>query len=156
MRGGVRQLLRFELKEQLKQLEKNLSGQGRYLSPALLQLHTLIGLEASFAKICLNTIADRAFIGDDALPRSEKEFITQRQRARARLPAVTEANAAFGSYKTSQMNLPAIDKQGIGDRQGTSGTGAPKRTGAGSDKPKGSLGAQLRKQLEPTWSIRGS
>ncbi len=39
----------------------------------------------------LDAIADRAFIGDDAVPRTEKEFIAQRQRARARLPAVTEA-----------------------------------------------------------------
>ena len=41
MRGGVRQLLRFELKEQMKQMEKDLSGQSRSLSQAFLQLHTL-------------------------------------------------------------------------------------------------------------------
>ncbi len=35
----------------------------------------------------------------------------------------------------------------VSEIEGTSGAGAPKRTGAGSDKPKGSLGAQLRKQL---------
>ena len=45
----------------------------------------------------LNAITDRAFIGDDALPRSEKEFIAQRQRARVRLPAVTEAVVADGT-----------------------------------------------------------
>ena len=39
----------------------------------------------------LTAIADRAFIGEDALPRSEQAFSVQRQRARARLPAVREA-----------------------------------------------------------------
>ncbi|SFN36033.1 ATP-dependent helicase HrpA [Nitrosospira briensis] len=143
MRSGVRQLLRFELKEQMKQLEKNLSGQGRYLSPALLQLHTLIGLEA-LREDMLNTIADRAFIGDDVLPRSEKEFITQRQRARARLPAVTEGVMRIVQNVANECQ-PLISR--ISEIEGTSGAGAPKRTGAGPDKLKGSLGAQLRKQL---------
>jgi ATP-dependent helicase HrpA len=86
----VRQLLRFELKEQMKQLEKDLSGQKRYLGQHALQLHTLVSLEA-LREDMLNAIADRAFIAEDALPRSEQEFIAQRQRARARLPAVTDA-----------------------------------------------------------------
>lgn len=90
MRGGVRQLLRFELKEQMKRLEKDLSGQNRYQSQAVLQLQTLISPQL-LREDMLDAIADRAFIGDDAVPRSEKEFIAQRQRARARLPAVTEA-----------------------------------------------------------------
>ena len=38
----------------------------------------------------LNAVIDRAFIGEDALPRSEKEFQAQKQRARTRLPAVSE------------------------------------------------------------------
>lgn len=90
LRGGVRQLLRFELKEQMRQLEKDLSGQKRYLGQHALQLHTLVSLEA-LREDMLNAIADRAFIAEDALPRSEQEFIAQRQRARARLPAVTDA-----------------------------------------------------------------
>ena len=90
MRGGVRQLLRFELKEQIKQLEKDLSGQSRYLGQAALQLHALISPDTLREDI-LSAIADRAFIGVDALPRTEKEFAAQRQRARTRLPAVSEA-----------------------------------------------------------------
>ena len=39
----------------------------------------------------IDAIADRAFIGDDALPRTQKAFEAQRARARTRLPAVTEA-----------------------------------------------------------------
>jgi ATP-dependent helicase HrpA len=90
MRGGVRQLLRLELKEQMKQLEKDLSGQSRYFGQTALQLHVLVGPDALREDI-LSAIADRAFIGNDPLPRTEKEFIAQRQRARARLPAVAEA-----------------------------------------------------------------
>ena len=52
MRGGVRQLLRFELKEQMKQLEKNLSGQNRYQSQAALQLQTLISPGSHSGKTC--------------------------------------------------------------------------------------------------------
>ena len=92
MRGGVRQLLRLELREQMKQLEKNLSGQNRYLGQAVLQLHPLIPPDKLIEDV-INAIADRAFIGEDTPPRTEKEFVVQRQRARARLPAVTEAIA---------------------------------------------------------------
>ncbi|SCY09191.1 ATP-dependent helicase HrpA [Nitrosospira sp. Nl5] len=90
MRDGVRELLRFELKEQMKQLEKNLAGKNQHLSQATLQLHSLISPDALRGDM-LNAVTDRAFIGDDVLPRNEKEFIAQKQRARVRLPAVTEA-----------------------------------------------------------------
>ena len=39
----------------------------------------------------MTAIADRAFIGDDPLPRSNDEFMKLKQRARTRLPAVTDA-----------------------------------------------------------------
>jgi ATP-dependent helicase HrpA len=90
MRAGVRQLLRYELREQMKQLEKNLGGQSRVVSQAALQLHGLIDPDVLREDI-LEAISDRAFIGDDALPRREQEFSAQRQRARVRLPAVSEA-----------------------------------------------------------------
>ncbi|SOD41647.1 ATP-dependent RNA helicase HrpA [Nitrosovibrio sp. Nv4] len=142
MRGGVLQLLRFELKEQMKQLEKNLSGQGRYQSPALLQLHTLIGAEA-LREDMLNAIADRAFIGDDSLPHSEKEFIAQRQRARARLPAVAEAVIRM------VQNIANECQTLMGRLSATGGTGgsALAKPGSGSGKLKGGLDAQLRTQL---------
>ncbi len=88
MRSGVRRLLRFELREQMKQLGKNLPG----LNQAALQLRTLINPD-TLKEDMLGAITDRAFIGDDMLPRNEKEFMVQKQRARTRLPAVTEAVA---------------------------------------------------------------
>ena len=36
-------------------------------------------------------ICDRAFLGEDPLPRTEKAFNAQKARARTRLPAVTQA-----------------------------------------------------------------
>jgi ATP-dependent RNA helicase HrpA len=88
MRAGVRRLLRFELKDRMKQLEKNLPG----LKQAVLQLTTLIHPD-ELKQDMLTAITDRAFVGSDALPRNEKDFIAQKQRARTRLPAVIEALA---------------------------------------------------------------
>ena len=88
MRAGVRRLLRFELKDRMKQLEKNLPG----LKQAALQLTTLIHPD-ELKRDMLTAITDRAFVGSDALPRNENEFIAQKKRARTRLPAVTEALA---------------------------------------------------------------
>ncbi|MGQ0749997.1 MAG: ATP-dependent RNA helicase HrpA, partial [Betaproteobacteria bacterium] len=85
-RGGVIRLLQLALKEQVKQLERNL----RSLDPAVLQLRTVAGADAIKADV-LAAIIDRAFVGEDTVPRTEREFETQRGRARTRLPAVTEA-----------------------------------------------------------------
>jgi ATP-dependent helicase HrpA len=70
----------------MKQLEKNLPG----LSQAALNLRSLISPD-SLKEDMLKAITDRAFIGDDEMPRSEQDFMIQKQRARTRLPAVTEA-----------------------------------------------------------------
>ena len=86
MREGVRRLIRLELKDRMRQLEKNLPG----LRQVALQLTTLITPEA-LKQDMLTAITDRAFIGDDELPRNEQEFTVQKRRARTRLPAVTEA-----------------------------------------------------------------
>lgn len=86
MRAGVLRLMRLSLKEQMKQLEKKTPA----LTQAALQLRGAIAAEA----LCEDVIAavtDRAFIGDDPLPRTQQAFEAQRARARARLPAVTEA-----------------------------------------------------------------
>ncbi|MBA4141857.1 MAG: ATP-dependent RNA helicase HrpA [Nitrosospira sp.] len=135
MRGGVRQLLRFELSEQMKQLEKNLAGQRRYLGQATLQLHILISAD-KLTEDMLNAIADRAFIGEDTLPRTEKEFVTQRQRARARLPAVTEAVARL------VQNI-ANECQSLLGKLSVAGAGA----GAGVGKPRKDPGVRLQTQL---------
>lgn len=85
-RAGVRSLMRFELKEQMKQLEKGLPGFNQYA----LQLRHLLTPDA-LREDMLTAIADRAFIGEDDLPRTNAEFMALKQRARTRLPAVVEA-----------------------------------------------------------------
>jgi len=84
MRLGVRRLLCLELKNQLKQLEKNLPG----LNQAALQMTMRIN-PGDLKQDMLNAIIDRALLADDPLPRSETEFTAQCQRAKNRLPEVT-------------------------------------------------------------------
>jgi len=84
-RAGVRRLMRFELKEQMKQLEKGLPGFTQY---ALL-LRNVMSPD-DLLEDMLTAIADRAFIGEDELPRTNAAFMTLKQRARTRLPAVVE------------------------------------------------------------------
>jgi ATP-dependent helicase HrpA len=85
-RKGVCRLMRFELKEQMKQLEKSLPNFNQY---ALL-LRNVVSPE-ELKEDMLQAIADRAFIGEDDLPRTNDEFMNLKQRARARLPAVRDA-----------------------------------------------------------------
>jgi ATP-dependent helicase HrpA len=85
MRRGVTRLMRLVLKEQMKQLEKSLKG----LDQAALQLRGVANVE-QWREDVLAAITDRAFIGDDELPRTPKAFEAQIKRARTRLPAVTE------------------------------------------------------------------
>ncbi|MBY0268267.1 MAG: ATP-dependent RNA helicase HrpA [Burkholderiales bacterium] len=86
MRAGVVRLMRFTLKEQLRQLEKNLRG----FEQAALQLRTVANVDELRADL-VSAICDRAFIGEDELPRGLKAFEDQVKRARTRLPAVNEA-----------------------------------------------------------------
>ncbi|HTD89577.1 MAG TPA: DUF3418 domain-containing protein, partial [Burkholderiales bacterium] len=85
MRLGVTRLMRLALKEQMKQLEKNLRG----FEQASLQLRSVAG-EDDLREDVMAAITDRAFIGEDALPRSQKDYEAQLKRARTRLPAVSE------------------------------------------------------------------
>ncbi len=85
-RKGVCRLMRFELKEQVKQLEKGLPGFNQY---ALL-LRAVMNPD-QLREDMLQAIADRAFIAEDELPRTNAEFMQLKARARTRLPAVTEA-----------------------------------------------------------------
>jgi ATP-dependent helicase HrpA len=86
MRAGVVRLMRLMLKEQMRQLEKNLRG----FEQAALQLRTVANVDELRADL-VSAICDRAFIGDDELPRGLKAFEDQVKRARTRLPAVNEA-----------------------------------------------------------------
>ncbi|MEP7084116.1 MAG: ATP-dependent RNA helicase HrpA, partial [Betaproteobacteria bacterium] len=82
-RQGVLRLLRIALKEQLRQLEKGWPN----FNAVALQLRGRITPERLLAD-WIGAICDRAFIGDDPLPRNAAQFEAQKQRARARLPAV--------------------------------------------------------------------
>jgi ATP-dependent helicase HrpA len=86
MRAGIVRLMRLTLKEQLRQLDKSLKG----FDQAALQLRTVANPDDLRADL-VSAICDRAFIGDDELPRGLKAFEDQVKRARTRLPAVSEA-----------------------------------------------------------------
>ena len=85
-RQGVCRLMRFELKEQIKQLEKGLPNFNQYA----LSLRNIMSPD-DLREDMLTAIADRAFIGEDDLPRSNADFMKLKARARTRLPAVTQA-----------------------------------------------------------------
>jgi ATP-dependent helicase HrpA len=85
MRSGVRRLMRLALKEKMKQLEKNPRG----FDQAALLMRGVASAD-ELKEDLVAAIADRAFIGGDAVPRTQSEFEAQRARARTRLPAVTE------------------------------------------------------------------
>ncbi len=84
-RAGVVRLIGFALRDALGRYEK--PGPA-FTQPALL-LRTTIPTDALLADV-LAAIRDRAFVGDDPLPRTESAFAAQVKRARTRLPAVAE------------------------------------------------------------------
>ena len=85
-RGGVKRLLAFDLKEQVKQLERGPSG----FNALALKLQAVMPADKLRADF-VACVIDRAFIGEDEPPRSPKGYEEQKKRAKTRLPAVTEA-----------------------------------------------------------------
>ena len=88
MRGGVRRLMGLTLKDQVKQLERHFPD----LARLAIQARAIEDADA-FREDLLAMVADRAFIGDDELPRTAAAFAVLKDRARTRLPAVTQASA---------------------------------------------------------------
>ncbi|HSD99418.1 MAG TPA: DUF3418 domain-containing protein, partial [Burkholderiales bacterium] len=86
MRGGVVRLMALALKEQMRQLDRNLPG----LTQAALHLRPVNSADDLKSDL-VSAITDRAFIGEDELPRNEKGFESLKQRARTRLPVVRDA-----------------------------------------------------------------
>ena len=82
-RKGVIRLLRLGLAAQFKQLDKDLARQTQ-----LTLKYRSLGSADQFLADLLDTIADRALLGDDELPRSDKEFAKQKERARPRIAVV--------------------------------------------------------------------
>jgi ATP-dependent RNA helicase HrpA len=87
-RGGVKRLMALDLKEQVRQLERGLPG----FNALALKFNATIPADPLKADL-LEAIVDRAFIGEDELPRTHKAFEEQKKRAKARLPAVAETAA---------------------------------------------------------------
>jgi len=100
-RAGVIRLIRFQLKDVLVRCEKGLPG----FQPIALQLRAAIAPDRLLGDV-VEAIVDRAFIGDDPLPRDASAFAAQVKRARARLPAVAEAAMrSLGSIATAYGSL---------------------------------------------------
>ncbi len=85
-RGGVKRLLALELKEPLRQLDRGLPG----FNAIAMKFQATLPADRLKADL-IEAIVDRAFLGEDAAPRSPKAFEDQKKRAKARLPAVAEA-----------------------------------------------------------------
>jgi ATP-dependent helicase HrpA len=85
-RRGVVRLMRLALSQPFKQLEKDLSRQ-----TTLALKYRGLGSADDFLRDMLDTIAERACLGDDPLPRSQKEFDRQKERARPRIAPVMQA-----------------------------------------------------------------
>ena len=84
-RAGVVRLIRLQLKEALSRFEKP----PQEFNQTALELKMAVAADVLRADV-QNAIVDRAFIGDDPLPRDETAFNEQVKRARTRLPAVAE------------------------------------------------------------------
>jgi ATP-dependent helicase HrpA len=107
-RIAVVRLIRQQLKDALQRWEKNPPG----FAAAALPLKTAIPTDTLLADV-LAAVADRAFIGDDPLPRTERAFAEQVKRARTRLPAVVEGAfrmlaAIAADYHTLSQRLAAL------------------------------------------------
>jgi ATP-dependent helicase HrpA len=110
MRGGVRRLMRLALKEQMKGLAANLPG----FTQAALALRAIASSD-ELKEDLVSAIADRAFVGEDELPRNGKAFEELKKRARTRLPAVREAGcrllaAIAEEWQRTQQRLSAAQK----------------------------------------------
>jgi len=100
-RGGVLRLLRIALKDAAGRYGKGGPG----FTQSALQLKTSIATDRLLADV-LAAIADRAFLGDDPVPRNERAFTEQLKRARTRLPAVAEgAFRSLGEIASEYASL---------------------------------------------------
>ncbi|MDQ6916210.1 MAG: ATP-dependent RNA helicase HrpA [Pseudomonadota bacterium] len=103
-RAALLRLLRRQFKDALQRWEKQPPG----FAQAALMLKTAIPTDALLSDT-MAAICDRAFIGDDALPRSEIAYAEQVKRARVRLPAVAEG--AFRLLGTIAVEYHALSQR---------------------------------------------
>jgi ATP-dependent helicase HrpA len=109
-RAAIVTLLRAQLKDALRRWEK---GEPGFVQAALV-LKPAIPSDALLADV-LAAVCDRAFIGEDPLPRSERAFVEQVKRARTRLPAVAESafrllSAIAAEYHAVSRRIAALPK----------------------------------------------
>jgi ATP-dependent helicase HrpA len=89
-RRGVVRLIRLALKDAMVRFDGAKQGAGAPgFAQAALQLRAVIPTDRLQDDV-LDAICDRAFVGEDPLPRSERAFAEQVRRARTRLPAVAD------------------------------------------------------------------
>ena len=115
-RKAVVALVGAELKPLLRRWEKGASG----FVQAALQLKSATASDALLADV-LAAIRDRAFIGEDPLPRSARAYAEQLKRARTRLPAV--ADAAFDLLGAIAGEYHAVSRRIAGLPRSFSGLG---------------------------------
>jgi ATP-dependent RNA helicase HrpA len=85
-REGVKTLMSLELRELLRQLERRTPE----MNAAAMRWQAAIPADKLKADL-LEAMIDRAFIGEDEVPRTAKAFEEQKKRAKARMPAVSDA-----------------------------------------------------------------
>jgi ATP-dependent helicase HrpA len=107
-RVAVVRLIREQLKDAVQRWERNPPG----FAAAALLLKAAIPTDTLLADV-LAAIGDRAFIGEDPLPRTARAFTEQVKRARARLPAVAEGafrmlGAIAADYHVLSQRLTAL------------------------------------------------
>lgn len=110
-RAGVCRLMRFELKQQIKQLQKGLPNFNQYA----MQLRNVMDADTLREDI-LGAIADRAFIGEDALPRTNDAFMALKQRARTRLPVVKDALTRIVTQVAAEYHTLAAKRAAMPNR----------------------------------------
>ncbi len=116
-RAGVIRLVGLALRDAAARYAKP----GAAFNEAALKLRATIATDRLHADV-LAAASARAFLADDALPRSDREFAELVQRARARLPAVMEGAVRL-------LATIAERHQALGQRLATTGRGTA-RVGA--------------------------
>ncbi|HEX4885803.1 MAG TPA: ATP-dependent RNA helicase HrpA [Casimicrobiaceae bacterium] len=107
-RAAVVRLIGFALREALARYERGPPG----FTQSALMLKSVVPADRLLADV-MDAVRDRAFVGDDPLPRSEKAFAEQVRRARTRLPAVAEGAfrllaAIAAAHQTLTQRLAAL------------------------------------------------
>ena len=111
-RGGIVRLIAIELADALRQ---RIKPPPEWTTTAM-QLRTAIPPERLLEDL-RSAVADRAFLGDDALPRNAAAYAEQVKRARTRLPAVAEGAwrllaTIAGEYHALSQKIAALPAAG--------------------------------------------